>query len=322
MTSPTDKGYSRIPLTGDECIYKMIITKGKDSSINTQSNIEFQSQQSEVSIFGNDNDDQVLESGRPLLESVCTVLIGRQNTGSLTDEFSDEYVSTVAKVPIQRKIDITIGSPASFFMVSVEKCLMTMQVGEVSSFVFYFDTEEYSLFCNEVDEKQPLYVVLVLYEVKMSKPFWALNPKEKYELALLHKERGKQLFSDNPELAFYEFSNALKYLITIPTYHSVVFSRSGISQEERDEYEKLQCVCHLNIAACQDKFNNYQGVIDSCTNALKLQPSNIKGLFRRCKAYHAKMKEEQARADLIMLTKLAPKNKEVRTLYHQINGER
>ena len=239
----------------------------------------------------------------PLLESTCTFLIGRRNTASLTDGFCDEDIYKAGIPQINNFIETTIGSAQSKIMISVEKCLMTMKKGEVSYLALCipdllecnYSSDGSTDGDNGLRQSGLLFFCLILKDFTNTKPTFELTVHEKYNLALQHKEKGKELFQTEPELAFYKFGVAVKYLITIPTYSEVVFSLSGITPSEKEKYETLKCICYLNLAACQGIFQNHKGVIKNCTQALSIQPSNLKGLYRRGKAYLAEGQDENAR---------------------------
>ncbi|XP_005092592.1 FK506-binding protein-like [Aplysia californica] len=257
---------------------------------------------------------------RPLLESVCIVSIAENDTTGASDSLGDGKLSKLGFV-IGDNIQVIIGSPQTVVMATLEKCLMTMREDEQSLFLINLPCG-----CGGSDGEDKninitVNIKLTLHSLAGVKPSWDLSASEKYELALCHKERGREMFQDNTELAFYEFGVAVKYLITIPTYSPLIFSHSGISQAEKEEYDKLKCICYLNLAACQAKFENHQGVIQNCCHALTLDPSNLKGLYRRGKAYLACGKLEDAQKDLLKMSKLAPNNRDVISLLNQMKKE-
>ena len=229
---------------------------------------------------------------RPLLETEVTFTVGRQNTLSLIDGLPNDQLENLGFV-FEKPLKATIGSPENVFMIIIEKCLMSMRKGEAATFAFdisdHLEADEDGKFWDSYFEEKRdiafIYFVLELTDMSTPKSASSLTTKEKYNLALSHKEQGRKIFPKNSEIAFAEFSTALSYLITIPTYSPLIQSMSEISDEEKLEYDKLRCVCYLNLAACQAKSGNHDAVIDNCTKALSIEPENTKGLYRRGKAY-------------------------------------
>lgn len=58
----------------------------------------------------------------------------------------------------------------------------------------------------------------------------------------------------------------------------------GSNQLERVVIKELKFVCYLNIAICSIKTKEYEAAIESCDEALKIEPNSVKAHFRRAKA--------------------------------------
>lgn len=58
----------------------------------------------------------------------------------------------------------------------------------------------------------------------------------------------------------------------------------GKNDFERNELRKLKLRMYLNIAACNIKTKDYEAAVASCNEALKLDPYNVKALYRRARA--------------------------------------
>lgn len=58
----------------------------------------------------------------------------------------------------------------------------------------------------------------------------------------------------------------------------------GKNDFERNELRKLKLTMYLNIAACNIKTKDYEAAVASCNEALKLDPYNVKALYRRARA--------------------------------------
>merc|ERR1712004_941995 len=131
-----------------------------------------------------------------------------------------------------------------------------------------------------------------------------LEQDERLDRAQHHKDKGTALFQrGNIEYAINRYNKSLHYLR---------YMESGdITDDLKVSFCKLRCQCLLNLAACYGKQNNNDAVIENCNAALKLQPDNVKGLFRRGQAYLAQHEYEQAKDDFLAAKEIEPDNKAV-----------
>jgi len=70
----------------------------------------------------------------------------------------------------------------------------------------------------------------------------------------------------------------------------------------------LKIPCYLNIAACKLKIGDYQDVIKNCDDVLKVQPDNIKALFRKGQALNTLDVWDEAKQLLSRALELDPQN--------------
>ncbi len=66
-------------------------------------------------------------------------------------------------------------------------------------------------------------------------------------------------------------------------YLSEVESK-GQTEDEQSKINSFKLLCYLNLAACNLKLGNSRTAVDSCNEALRLDPTNVKALYRRAKA--------------------------------------
>lgn len=229
---------------------------------------------------------------RPYMESVCVVDIFYK-TGEHAEIMG---INECLQIPVGKNLELTMGSAEKEMMRTVEKCIMTMRKDEQSEFVIKFMigqqmNDELKMLNSSVT------LVVILHSFSETKPIWSLESHEKHQLALLHKERGTNLFKDGAfEAAFCQYSVAVTYLICIRECSLVSDKNLDPEQKSRIKiYNSLKCICYLNLAACQMKVKNHVGVINNCTHALSLDVSNVKGLYRRAQAYLACGKFDEAR---------------------------
>ncbi|GFR82845.1 protein unc-45 homolog B-like [Elysia marginata] len=80
-----------------------------------------------------------------------------------------------------------------------------------------------------------------------------------------------------------------------------------------------KAVIHKNRAACHLKLGDNKAAIADATLSLSLAPNDPKALFRRCQAYEALGKAEEAFKDVSQLIKIDPQNKAARPLFAKLN---
>uniref|UniRef100_A0A0B6ZPD7 Uncharacterized protein n=1 Tax=Arion vulgaris TaxID=1028688 RepID=A0A0B6ZPD7_9EUPU len=253
---------------------------------------------------------------RPYLESACVVDIS-YGTNEKTEIVVEKDNLQNLKIPFGKCINLVLGSAETEAVRIVEKCLMTMRTGEESEFVIQNVTNLHS----ETDRHNHNFSVLLtitLHSFSETKPIWSLISQEKYQLALFHKEKGTHFFKQcEIESAFCQYSLAIVYLICITEISMVVDAKlSSETKSQREIYKSLKCICYLNLAMCQMKVANYNGVINNCTQALLLDNMNVKGLYRRAQAYLACQRLDEARSDLKKALKIEPKNSAVSSLLY------
>ncbi|KDR19080.1 FK506-binding protein 4 [Zootermopsis nevadensis] len=145
----------------------------------------------------------------------------------------------------------------------------------------------------------------IIYEVELknfekAKESWSLDSAEKIEQAKFFKEKGTNYFKTE------------KYPLALKMYKKVVsFTEfdSGFQGDLDTERKALLVVGYLNLALCHLKLQDHVEARDQCDEALKLEPSSEKGLFRRGQANLGLGEPERAKADFEAVLKLEPNNK-------------
>ncbi|KAM9331347.1 peptidyl-prolyl cis-trans isomerase D [Gastrophryne carolinensis] len=117
------------------------------------------------------------------------------------------------------------------------------------------------------------------------------------------KNIGNTFFkSQNWEMAIKKYNKALRY----------VESCKDITGD--DNIAKLNPIvvsCNLNVAACKLKTSDFRAAIQSCHEALEIDASNTKALYRRAQGWQGLKDYEQALEDLKTAHELAPEDKAV-----------
>lgn len=128
---------------------------------------------------------------------------------------------------------------------------------------------------------------------------------DKWRYACEHKGKGSRLFSaKNYRWAFRHFSWSYKYVVSLE--HDEV--REDVATQLGLNIQGLKLKCLLNLAACQLQNYSYDYAVENCTQALEIDPNNIKALYRRGTALIQLQEYEKAKCDLEQAKNLDPKN--------------
>ncbi|CAJ1338321.1 unnamed protein product, partial [Effrenium voratum] len=98
--------------------------------------------------------------------------------------------------------------------------------------------------------------------------------------------------------------------------------------EEPAEAKELVSSCYLNIALASQKLEKFDDMKKACDEVLgKVNPSSAKALYRRACARMAPASavdadRDAAIQDLVAAAKLAPQDKEVRSLLNRLRDEK
>jgi tetratricopeptide (TPR) repeat protein len=201
----------------------------------------------------------------------------------------------------------------------MEKAVRTMHRGEKSSFTF-LPPWPVSLCANPLIPVPDLKNSVVVYEVHLKSFVDAKNPfecktyEENLQEAILRKDSGNRaheakLFT----LAITKYTKAQFFLEQYGTDFE--------SDEQRATYDQLKATLALNLAASNLKLEQYEKVKLHCTNALELEPNNVKGLYRRASAHVALKDFESAKKDLSALLALEPENALAKHLMKRVEAK-
>uniref|UniRef100_A0A803VVP0 Peptidyl-prolyl cis-trans isomerase D n=1 Tax=Ficedula albicollis TaxID=59894 RepID=A0A803VVP0_FICAL len=99
--------------------------------------------------------------------------------------------------------------------------------------------------------------------------------------------------------------------LTIARY--VEASEAVAEEADKPKLKTVALTCVLNIGACKLKLSDWQGAIESCSEALKIDPANTKALYRRAQGWQGIKDLDQALADLKKAHEIAPEDKAIQT---------
>uniref|UniRef100_A0A8C9FKN0 Peptidyl-prolyl cis-trans isomerase D n=1 Tax=Pavo cristatus TaxID=9049 RepID=A0A8C9FKN0_PAVCR len=97
---------------------------------------------------------------------------------------------------------------------------------------------------------------------------------------------------------------------------SLLYVEASEAVAEEGDKPKLKTIglsCVLNIGACKLKLSDWQGAIESCSEALQIDPANTKALYRRAQGWQGIKDLDQALADLKKAHEIAPEDKAIQT---------
>lgn len=107
-----------------------------------------------------------------------------------------------------------------------------------------------------------------------------------------------------------------KYKKAFRYYHH--FKDRTCMKEDLKKLQDIHFLNSLNSAVVELKLGNYQDVIFTCNEALKLDPKSVKALFRRGQAKSALKLYESALDDLKKAHKLSPENNAVLVEFERV----
>ncbi|KAL9179094.1 hypothetical protein ACHAXT_000136 [Thalassiosira profunda] len=132
-----------------------------------------------------------------------------------------------------------------------------------------------------------------------------LPTKRRMEIVMKNKAEANELFADgNYRHAAARYAKALT--------HATKFF--DLSPEEAEEVKEVKLSLHLNLALAYLKLEKLDNAHRCCNDALALDESNVKALYRRATVLYQTRKFDEATKDLDEAEKLAPDDKAVKKL--------
>ncbi|EME31261.1 Peptidyl-prolyl cis-trans isomerase FKBP4 [Galdieria sulphuraria] len=107
------------------------------------------------------------------------------------------------------------------------------------------------------------------------------TPSEKVKLASKHKERGTRfLVQGKLEEALVELDRAFVFVFSPRDEWELLYSN-----EDREVINRFKVPCHLNRGLCKWKLGKLEDALWDFDETLRLDPTNIKALYRRGSIY-------------------------------------
>ncbi|KAL3771140.1 hypothetical protein ACHAW5_009924 [Stephanodiscus triporus] len=132
-----------------------------------------------------------------------------------------------------------------------------------------------------------------------------LPTKRRMEIVMKNKNEANELFSDgNYRHAAARYAKALGHTAKL----------FDLSPAEEEEAREVKLSLYLNLAFAYIKLDKLDNAMQSCDDALKLDGTNVKALYRRATVLYQKRKFDDAVRDLEEAGRLAPEDKAVKKL--------
>ncbi|RVE44294.1 hypothetical protein evm_011018 [Chilo suppressalis] len=147
--------------------------------------------------------------------------------------------------------------------------------------------------------------VVTLKSFEKAKESWTMDGSDKLEQAKMFKEKGTNYFKAS------KFQLAIKMYKRVITLVDDMPEDNSETEENKEQAKELLISAHLNLALVYLKVTpvHHFEAKDHSTKALKFDPNNVKGLFRRGQALLGLGDAEMAMKDFEKVAEAEPQNK-------------
>ena len=147
-------------------------------------------------------------------------------------------------------------------------------------------------------------------DIKIQKQMFEGSSKPKIEMCTIFKNEGDEyLRNKNYEFARNSYEKALSNL----------FYNFNDDKEEQKAVEKLKCAINLNLSMALMKLNNYKDAIGYLKEAKRLQPDNLKPIYRMAYCHFSIGEYDEAREIIKDVLKKNENSPEFKQLLDDIN---
>ena len=149
-------------------------------------------------------------------------------------------------------------------------------------------------------------------DIKIQRQMFEGSNKPKIEMSTIFKNEGDEnLKNKNYALAQNSYEKALSNL----------FYNFNDNIEEQKKVEQLKCSINLNLSMVLMKLNNYKDALGYLTEAKRLQPDNLKTLYRMAYCNFNIGEYDKARKIIDEVLKKNENNVEFKNLLKEINDK-
>ena len=137
---------------------------------------------------------------------------------------------------------------------------------------------------------------------------------DRFRLVEKNKAEGTELFKDgNIHHAAKRYKDALGHASKLREY--------DLGPEDAAKTKKIKVDLHVNMALCWTKLQNNDQALKSAGEALALEPSHSKALYRRAALYEKSSKFDEAKADLKQVLKANEQDKAALALMKRVDAQ-
>ncbi|KAL0482945.1 hypothetical protein AKO1_014092 [Acrasis kona] len=133
------------------------------------------------------------------------------------------------------------------------------------------------------------------------------SESNRYEACMIVKREGN---------TFYEQK---EYRKAIESYEKLLRYLGVMYKGEKHLSDPVKLTCELNIAQSYIKLEEHGDALTHCNQALEIEPTNIKALYRRSKCYTFMGKYDDAKTDIDTILGIEPENRDALKELQQIN---
>uniref|UniRef100_A0AC35U4H2 TPR_REGION domain-containing protein n=1 Tax=Rhabditophanes sp. KR3021 TaxID=114890 RepID=A0AC35U4H2_9BILA len=145
-----------------------------------------------------------------------------------------------------------------------------------------------------------IHLLSVLQYDEYTHDTWQMSPEEKMINVVQFRKTGNDLLKENKiEEASIKYREALGLVDTLS-----LLEKPG--EKEWKLIDDLNIPLYLNLSKCYLDMKQYYEAINTASEALKREPDNLKGLFRRAKANRLVGKFNEASLDYLRIKELDP----------------
>ena len=146
-------------------------------------------------------------------------------------------------------------------------------------------------------------------DIKIQRQMFEGSSKPKIEMCTIFKNEGDEnLKNKKYQQAQNSYEKALSNLFY-----------NFDDKEEQKKIEKLKCAINLNLSMTLMKLNNYKDAIGYLIEAKRLQPDNLKTMYRMAYCHHCIGEYDKARQIINDVLKKNEKSEEFKNLVEDVN---
>lgn len=190
----------------------------------------------------------------------------------------------------------------------LSECLVTMHPGEIANVNFKLAGENYCSF------------MLQLLGFTSDGLICDWNAKKKYNLAIIHKQKGVVLFNAGKFVEASErFGRGMKILCSIPIPVDEV--PDEVEELPLNVINDLKLNLYNNLASCFLKVCRHKDVLPICTKIFEIDEKNVKALYKQAMALFGSRSYEEAQRSFLKVLELEPGNKAAQDKLKTVNEE-